>query len=178
MMENNDFNQSLAKEIDKWSKTSKEFLNVKNHERIKQLIKLLSTETSELRGKQNRKLQLSASAVVFMENKMFFINHPYQHEWLLPAGHVELGEIPLETAIREFHEETGQWCENKGTLIDVNLIDIPYNPVKKEVAHQHIDFRFLLNLKAKKEEQAELTVELFSKEMAPKEFQKYFRYMK
>jgi 8-oxo-dGTP pyrophosphatase MutT (NUDIX family) len=31
-------------------------------------------------------------------------------QWVLPKGHVEEGEHPLETAVREVHEETGVWA--------------------------------------------------------------------
>lgn len=31
-------------------------------------------------------------------------------EWVLPKGHVERGECPEETAVREVHEETGTWA--------------------------------------------------------------------
>ena len=32
-------------------------------------------------------------------------------EWCLPKGHIEKGETPQETAVREIHEETGIWGE-------------------------------------------------------------------
>ena len=32
-------------------------------------------------------------------------------KWVLPKGHIEPGEQPEETAIREVHEETGVWAE-------------------------------------------------------------------
>ncbi|XOW21370.1 NUDIX hydrolase [Lactococcus cremoris] len=88
------------------------------------IIQLLESSNYELRGKINPDLQLSASALVFKEDKLFFIEHPYQKELLLPAGHVELKESPLDTAIREFHEETGFFAKKMGKLVDVNLIDI------------------------------------------------------
>ncbi|MDG6166518.1 NUDIX hydrolase [Lactococcus formosensis] len=137
-----------------------------------QAIDFLSSRKG-LKGKQNPDLQLSASAVVFKGKKMYFIEHPYQKELLLPAGHVEVGEKPSVTAEREFHEETGLTAVAL-RLIDVNLIDIPYNMVKDEKAHQHIDFRYLLKLKDEPAELAELPVFLLSKSEAPEEFKKYF----
>ncbi|OAL08802.1 hypothetical protein A7X72_01113 [Lactococcus garvieae] len=137
-----------------------------------QVIALLRNK-KVLEGKQNPDLQLSASAVVFKGEKMYFIEHPYQKELLLPAGHVEEGEKPYETAKREFHEETGLTADTP-RLIDVNLINIPYNAVKEEKAHQHIDFRYLLKLRDEPSELAELPVFLLSKTEAPEEFKKYF----
>lgn len=32
-------------------------------------------------------------------------------QWVLPKGHVEVGESPFETAVREVHEETGVWAK-------------------------------------------------------------------
>jgi len=119
---------------------------------------------------------LSASALVFKKHKLFFIEHPYQKELLLPAGHVELGEKPLETAIREFHEETGFSASESGKLVDVNLINIPYNKIKNEKEHQHIDFRFLLELKEKEADLAELPFFLLDRTEAPDEFKKYYQY--
>lgn len=89
---------------------------------------------------------------------------------MLPAGHVELGEKPLETAIREFHEETGFSASESGKLVDVNLINIPYNKIKNEKEHQHIDFRFLLELKEKEAGLAELPFFLLDRTEAPDEF--------
>lgn len=37
-------------------------------------------------------------------------------EWVLPKGHIEDGEDPCETAVREVHEETGFWGRIKGDL--------------------------------------------------------------
>ncbi|MCL2676407.1 MAG: NUDIX domain-containing protein [Streptococcaceae bacterium] len=140
------------------------------YEKIRQLL----SENDHLRGKENPDVQASASSVVFKGNKLFFIEHPYQKELLLPAGHVELEESPEETAIREFHEETGYRAE-KGTLIDVNIINIPAHPIKNEFAHEHIDFRYLLKLMDTEREEAELPTFLLNEKETPQEFVKYFK---
>lgn len=147
-----------------------------SEEKFSEIIRLLKNSTLELRGKKNPDLQLSASALVFKNHKLFFIEHPYQKELLLPAGHVELGEKPLGTAIREFHEETGFSASESGKLVDVNLINIPYNKIKNEKEHQHIDFRFLLELKEKEADLAELPFFLLDRTEAPDEFKKYYQY--
>ncbi|GBG97061.1 NUDIX domain-containing protein [Lactococcus termiticola] len=134
---------------------------------------LMASET-DLRGKQNPRVQLSASALVFSGERLYFIEHPYQKDWLLPAGHVELDEQPLETAIREFHEETGLFAK-AGLLVDLNIIKIPENVIKHEPAHRHIDFRYLLELvEDKPAEEAELKVKLMTRAEAPEEFKPYF----
>lgn len=40
------------------------------------------------------------------------------HQWVLPKGHIEPGENPRVTAVREVHEETGVWARIIGTLSD------------------------------------------------------------
>ncbi len=40
-------------------------------------------------------------------------------EWVLPKGHIEPGEDPRETAVREVKEETGHWARVKNWLADL-----------------------------------------------------------
>jgi 8-oxo-dGTP pyrophosphatase MutT (NUDIX family) len=42
-------------------------------------------------------------------------------EWVLPKGHIEPGEPPRETAVREVREETGHWARIKAPVGDVSL---------------------------------------------------------
>ena len=70
--------------------------------KIEKILKILLQEKLENLTNRKSKVHLSASAVVFNENKCYFIKHPYLKTILLPAGHVEKDEIPLDTAIREF----------------------------------------------------------------------------
>jgi len=39
--------------------------------------------------------------------KWIFVRHQDSETWELPAGHIESGETPYETACRELEEETG-----------------------------------------------------------------------
>ena len=151
--------------------------------KIEKISEILSQTKIEDLTNRKSKVHLSASAVVFKNAKCYFIKHPYLKTILLPAGHVENDEMPLDTAIREFVEETGFFAkvdenmQNFG-LIDVNVIDIPENPVKSEGEHIHIDFRYKLVLdEKKKRREAELEWFLLMENEADNEFKKYYKYL-
>ena len=151
--------------------------------KIEKISEILSETKIEDLTNRKSKVHLSASAVVFKNEKCYFIKHPYLKTILLPAGHVENGEIPLDTAIREFLEETG-FCakidENMRNfgLIDVNVIGIPENLVKSEEEHVHIDFRYKLVLdEDRKGQKAELEWFLLEKSEVDSEFNKYYKYL-
>ena len=152
--------------------------------KIGKISEILSQTKIEDLTDRKSKVHLSASAVVFKNDKCYFIKHPYLKTILLPAGHVESGEIPLDTAIREFVEETSFFAkidenmQNFG-LIDVNVIDIPQNSVKSEGEHIHIDFRYKLILDEEREGQKEAELEWFllEKREVDSEFNKYYKYL-
>ncbi len=81
--------------------------------------------------------------------------------------------------MREFLEETGIFAipAIEPTLVDVNVIDIPANPVKNEGAHKHLDFRYWLYSYDEFGKNAELPTTLLTEDEAPEEFKPYFKLM-
>jgi 8-oxo-dGTP pyrophosphatase MutT (NUDIX family) len=94
---------------------------------------------------------ITASGLVIREGRALLIFHPYIKAWFQPGGHIDDGESPIDAAIREVYEETGVACKPIDRYldpIDIDLHEIPANPLKGESAHLHIDLLFLLDVVA------------------------------
>ena len=103
----------------------------------------------------------TASAVVVSSAQgLLAIKHRQLDLWLVPGGHIDGSELPVQAAIREAREETGIKLFD---IQDVRVIDIDIHPIaenakKGEAAHLHYDIRFLFQidktsaLKAQEEE--------------------------
>jgi len=97
----------------------------------------------------NRLGHITASGLVVRDGRVLLIFHPYIKAWMQPGGHIDEGECPIDTAIREVFEETGVTCKPVVEYldpIDIDLHEIPENPKKSENAHLHIDLLFALKV--------------------------------
>jgi 8-oxo-dGTP pyrophosphatase MutT (NUDIX family) len=65
-------------------------------------------------------------------------------QWVLPKGHIEEAENPVETAIREVLEETGVWARVEPKLDDGKLSDKKLDDVSYPVNNDVIKVRFYL----------------------------------
>ncbi len=87
-------------------------------------------------------VHVTASAIVVNNagSKVALHLHKRLGMWLQPGGHIEAGELPVDAALREAHEETGlpvQHHREGGVLFHVDV-----HPGPK--GHTHHDVRYLL----------------------------------
>ncbi|WP_415836273.1 NUDIX hydrolase [Polynucleobacter brandtiae] len=101
-------------------------------------------------ARNNTHGHITASGLVIHEEKVLLIFHPYIKEWFQPGGHIDVGETPIDAAIREVYEETGVVCvadaPDSNTPLDIDLHMIPANPQKGEGEHLDIDLLFSLRV--------------------------------
>ena len=100
--------------------------------------------------------QFTSSVYILEEGKVLLLFHGKLQKWLPPGGHVEMGELPSECAIREALEETGLHVElikdEHVWIFRLNatsferpwlclLENIPEH--KSQPAQQHVDFVYV-----------------------------------
>lgn len=111
---------------------------------------LLKQASGDVTARATVPAHITASLIILSDDAMLTIWHPYLKMWIQPGGHVDPGEAPLQATLREAVEETGllcdlhEWHVGKTIPYDIDCLPVPENPVKGEVAHWHIDFRYLL----------------------------------
>lgn len=72
------------------------------------------------------KKEKSCGCVVFNQSNEVLLVKMHQGHWSFPKGHVELGEIEIETAKRETKEETNLDCD----VLDGFRVTTQYLPAK------------------------------------------------
>ncbi len=99
--------------------------------------------------------------VIDSKKRTLLLWHKRLQRWMPPGGHVDVDELPEETARRECKEETGLDVKIQGEIQENVFIDnphegrpltkplalllenIPASPERNEPAHQHMDFVFV-----------------------------------
>lgn len=98
------------------------------------------------RQKQDGAINITAGALVVnpVGDKVLLMKHKKLGRWLQMGGHVENGDSPKETALKEVQEETG--LEKLKFLDDLPLevAMFTYGPGEFPYACTMLDFRFLL----------------------------------
>lgn len=49
----------------------------------------------------------SAIIAIWLKNKVLIIKNSYYHKYVIPGGYINMGENPVEAAVREIQEEIG-----------------------------------------------------------------------
>ncbi len=99
---------------------------------------------------------LTANAVTLSKDMhhILLIRHKSLGVWLSPGGHYDVKDEEIwQNAKRELAEETGiadvvlhPWHKKHTIPLDIDIQDIPANPLKHEGQHNHFDFRYLFLL--------------------------------
>jgi 8-oxo-dGTP pyrophosphatase MutT (NUDIX family) len=83
---------------------------------------------------------VTASAIVIGSRGVVLHRHRRLHRWLQPGGHVDAGESPPETAVRETLEETGVTVRHPTGGPALIHVDVH----TAAAGHVHLDLRYLL----------------------------------
>ena len=126
------------------------------HDRLYQLRLQLANPSVDLRRRSTiPQGHLCGSGIVLLPAaKVLMLHHKSLNMWMVPGGHYDIEDgRPVVTAIRETEEETGlcgvrlhPWHLRHRIPLDIDTHPIPANDAKKEGAHQHFDFRYVLEL--------------------------------
>jgi 8-oxo-dGTP pyrophosphatase MutT (NUDIX family) len=119
--------------------------------RIKRLLDSIGA-CSNLTIRTNFEGHVTCGAVLIdTSGRVLHIHHNALDRWLLPGGHLEEGDLTLQSAaLRELNEETGIPVSAVATVerfgvrpIDIDVHHIPANEAKGEPPHWHFDIRYV-----------------------------------
>jgi|TARA_B100001971_G_C18252888_1_gene579707 dTDP-4-amino-4,6-dideoxygalactose transaminase/8-oxo-dGTP pyrophosphatase MutT (NUDIX family) len=90
--------------------------------------------------------------------RVLLVHHKKFNKWMPPGGHKEFYENPIDTAIREVHEETGIEISNfispledfdsraKSIPVPRYLLEEKIDPHKNKPAHSHLDMIYVVEV--------------------------------
>lgn len=93
----------------------------------------------------------TASAFIVDDGQVLLLKHTKLDAWIQPGGHIEPGEVPHQTAVREVQEETGYTVELVSDTAPRDYTDTAFdlprplnvNLHKIRDGHWHCDFAYL-----------------------------------
>lgn len=116
---------------------------------IEVFLKKLSS-TDKVTKKQNIDEHICSFFVpVNRETKsVYLVHHIKADDWIPPGGHIEFGEHPVDTVIREFEEElNAKITKEQISLFTLSTKDISKNP--RNPCKLHFDFWYLVDVPKK-----------------------------
>ena len=81
------------------------------------------------------------SPVCVKEQKVFIGHHIKSDSWLSPGGHIDKGESPLKTVVRECREELGYSLTNE--IIELFHIT-HFDNINRPMCAEHYDFWYII----------------------------------
>lgn len=100
------------------------------------------------------KIDFTASAYIVCGDKVLLRYHEKHHKWLVPGGHIELDQDPVETIYKEVKEEVGldvtivadpvKQFSDTGSADTGTDLQLPLfiNRHRISESHEHIDFMY------------------------------------
>lgn len=82
----------------------------------------------------------SAGGVIIENDQMLLLDRPSRGEVRLPKGHIEPGESPMETALREVQEEAG--VANLEIVADLGVEEVEYD--YKKAHYKRTEYYYLM----------------------------------
>lgn len=93
---------------------------------------------------------ITGSGLLISHNhqRVLMNHHKSLNKWLCFGGHADGDQDVMRVAMREVNEESGiQEIEPVvGSIFDVDVHAIPFNPKKGEPAHAHYDIRYIFRV--------------------------------
>lgn len=139
-MKNNKYSEEIKKEIKRFS-----------HKRVPSLIISRFFNHVAKTEKLNKEVNIDEHICSFFvpfnrETKSIYLGHHIKADsWIPPGGHVNLGEHPADTVIREFGEELDYTItKDQVETFSLSIKDISKNP--RNPCKMHYDFWYLVNV--------------------------------
>ena len=95
-----------------------------------------------------RKLEFISTVYIVKDNKVLLLFNKKLNNWTPPGGHIEEGEIPCESVIRETKEETGYDIEIIGKKQGETFLHMPsaIHFDKLPWDHDHINLMYFARI--------------------------------
>lgn len=119
----------------------------KNPVQYDSILRAFLEDHQDIYSRDNLFGHITASAFILSPDSksVLLIEHKKYRKWLIPGGHVDPEETPVEAARREAEEEVGirEMTLLSQSILDIDIHRIPSSEKRGEPEHWHFDVRFL-----------------------------------